>query len=124
MMTRKLNPAFCLVLICCAAWVARATAASISTDKSDYAPGETVRITGEGFAPDSEVTLQVLHSADHGGLNQTGAGHEPFTATTKSDGTFLAQWFVNPDDSSGEKLILTADDANGNHGEATFTDGP
>ena len=35
----------------------------VSTDKLDYAPGETAVITGSGFTPGSEVVIQI---ADRG----------------------------------------------------------
>src|SRR5947209_3751095 len=38
-----------------------ASAASVSTDQPDYAPGSTVIITGSGFSSGETVTLQVLH---------------------------------------------------------------
>ena len=32
---------------------------SIWTDKADYAPGETVRISGSGFVPGTRLTIKV-----------------------------------------------------------------
>lgn len=36
----------------------------VSTNKADYAPGETATITGSGFMPNSEVVIQIADSAE------------------------------------------------------------
>jgi uncharacterized repeat protein (TIGR01451 family) len=110
-------------------------AASVSTDKSDYKPGEIVQITGSGFAPNEPVTLQVVHiqpttlqfssllssesAYDH-------AGHEPWQVLVGADGSFTSTWLVQ-EDSLNQTLLLTADQpaTAGHaaiHAETTFTD--
>src|SRR5262249_12476347 len=49
-----------LILCCCLVLPAAAFAATVSTDKADYAPGETVQITGTGWQP-GEVVSVLLH---------------------------------------------------------------
>ena len=47
------------VLMSVSAWAQAAP--SVSTDKADYAPGETVQITGSGFLPGEKVSLLIIH---------------------------------------------------------------
>jgi hypothetical protein len=94
-------------------------AATIRTDKFDYQPGETALITGTGFAPGENVTLQVAHA---NGLVD-GDGHAPFTVLADGSGNIDSQWFVNPDDSSGATFILTAvGETSGRKALTIFTD--
>ena len=87
--------------------------AAVTTDKPDYAPGETVRIAGSGFALGQAVELQVLHL--DGGAND-GSGHAPWYVADggtgdldgQADGRFATLWYVNPDDSLGAAFGLTA----------------
>ena len=44
---------------------------TVTTDKSDYAPGDTANISGSGWYPNQSVTLQVVHSD---GTAESGAG--------------------------------------------------
>src|SRR6266511_656906 len=112
--------AMLLLLLTTCSW-----AQTVSTDKGDYAPGETAIITGSGFHANETVTLQVKH-AD--GTAEGGHGHDPFTAATDADGKFGSSWYVDPDDSGGSTLKLTADcqhpgpDPAHLHAECTFTD--
>ena len=93
--------------------------ALVQTDKYDYQPGETARITGGGFRGGERVTLRVEHS---NGLND-GAGHDPFETTATPDGQIIAAWYVDPDDSDGSIFRLTAvGAASGIVATATFTD--
>src|SRR5260370_36241297 len=56
------------------------SAASVTTDQSDYPPGSTVYITGTGFGTNEIVTNQVLHIPDTGD-NNTSLAHQPRTVT-------------------------------------------
>lgn len=96
-----------------------AAAPSVSTDYADYAPGDTVVITGSGFDANDTITLLVAHSD---GTPVGGAGHDPFAVISDESGNFSATWFVDPDDSGGSVFLLTADCAHGLHAETTFTD--
>jgi hypothetical protein len=94
-------------------------AATVRTDKFDYAPGETAIITGTGFAPGENVTLEVDHAS---GLAD-GDGHLPFTALADGSGNIESQWFVNPDDSLHSIFILTAvGETSGRKATSVFTD--
>jgi uncharacterized repeat protein (TIGR01451 family) len=81
-----------------------ATEPVVWTDRTGYLAGETVSITGAGFAGDEEVTLQVKH-ADGG--EEPGAGHDPFTTWTDAAGTFTATWELG-DDLAGNSFVLSA----------------
>jgi len=94
--------------------------ATVQTDKADYAPGETAQITGAGFAPGEEVTLQVIHT---NGTDEGGAGHSPWGVTADSAGGFSTWWYVDPDDSAGGSFLLTAvGGTSGLTAQTTFTD--
>src|SRR4051812_32188424 len=58
----------------------QAQTATISTDQGDYPPGSTAIITGSGFQPGEDVTLQVLHDPT-GGDDATDPSHQPWTVT-------------------------------------------
>jgi hypothetical protein len=91
--------------------------ATVRTDKDDYAPGETVTITGEGFEPGEIVTLR-LHEAPHT------AAHDDrmLTAEAGADGRIFNNEFAPEPHDFGVRFYLTA---TGSRAEAlnTFTDG-
>jgi hypothetical protein len=98
-----------------------AFAGTIATDKTDYAPGETVNISGTGWNPGEAVTLQVLHV--DGGDNTSSDAHTPWTVNADGDGNLIATWVVPTDqDELGATLQLTATAASGTT-SVTFTDG-
>jgi hypothetical protein len=78
--------------------------AVIQTDKFDYLPNDMVLITGAGFLPGETVTLEVSHVSGLAG----GVGHGPFTVVSDDGGQIATTWFVDPDDSLGSILALTA----------------
>ena len=63
--------------------------ARISTDRSDYQPGQTATISGAAFAPDESVMLQVSHLT---GAEDGGAGHEEFAAAADGNGQLVSSW--------------------------------
>jgi hypothetical protein len=100
----------------------------VSTDKGDYSPGETVHITGGGFAPSENV--QIVIDYQNTGLavksrpesQSLASGHGPWTITADGGGNFTADWLVE-EDSLNQTLLLTADgQTSGLHAEVTFTD--
>src|SRR5262245_54059470 len=95
-----------------------AWAQTVSTDQLDYAPGETVQITGSGFHPNETITL-IVDATD--GISWDFG--EPWTATTDANGNFTATWFVI-DAALNRAFLLTADCPDGLHAETAFTDGP
>src|SRR5690606_20155704 len=80
------------------------SAATIKTDKLDYAPGETAIITGIGWTPGEIVDLEV----DHVGDGAYGSGHHPWAVVADAAGNVSSSWYVDPDDSLGETFLLTA----------------
>lgn len=75
--------------------VKMATAQTVTTDQSDYAPGSTVVITGTGFAPNETVQLQVLNVTNP---TDTGDEHTPWNVTADANGSFTATWLVTEDE--------------------------
>ena len=100
-----------------------AQTATITTDKPDYMPGETVFIAGSGFASGETVTLQVLHYEVNGD-NDTSSAHQPWDVEADASGNVSATWVVPLDqDEFGAILTLTADGkSSGLHAEIIFTD--
>jgi hypothetical protein len=104
---------------------------SVSTDKADYAPGETALISGSGFEPGSTVQITILETADKDldGPGPDNAELDDYgtvaTVTVAADGTFEATWLVppRPDASAlGATLELTASSSSGETATTTFTD--
>src|SRR6185436_4830951 len=79
----------------------------VVTDKTGYFAGETVAITGTGFAAEELITLQAKH-ADGGA--EPGAGHDPFAVWTDAAGSFTTTWNLT-DDPAGHRFELTMDGA-------------
>ncbi len=94
-----------------------AVAATITTDKQDYAPGETVTITGSGWAPGETVSF-VLHEDP---------ALEPdirFSGVADATGKLVNQSFTPDAQDVGVRFVLTATGAtSGRIAQATFTDG-
>ncbi|SHH04527.1 hypothetical protein SAMN05443549_1131, partial [Flavobacterium fluvii] len=91
----------------------------------DYAPGETVGITGTGWKPGETVTLEVSNltnpNVDCGVYNP--GPHELWTTVADGNGNFTASWYVN-DCELGAKLFLEAyGKESGFTFEIFFTDG-
>jgi hypothetical protein len=90
----------------------------VATDRFDYQPGATALIVGSGFDPGEVVTLSVIHS-DTG---NPAAGANPLQATADANGSFTANWYVNPVDSVGANFTLSAVGGHGHNAATTFTD--
>ena len=58
---------------------------SVTTDSSEYAPGDPVAITGTGGPADEEITIQVIESASGAVVLET-------TATPDESGAFGTTW--------------------------------
>ena len=93
--------------------------ATVKTDKADYAPGETVTITGSGWEPNDQITWtleEVLVPA--GGTKD---GPFTFTALADANGNFLdATWAPDLKD-LGVKFTLTVV-GSVSQAQAVFTD--
>ncbi|KFC60419.1 hypothetical protein FEM08_07960 [Flavobacterium gilvum] len=98
---------------------------TVSLDQADldYAPGETVYITGTGWHSNEIINLQVDHLSqpipDHG----TPDPHLPWTVEADSSGNFTASWVVTEYE-LGANLLLNADGLlSGYTYKVFFTDG-
>lgn len=92
--------------------------ALVRTDKDDYAPGETVTITGSGFQAGEAVSI-VLHEDPQVHANRT------LTSTADASGGFVNTSFAPEVHDLGVRFILTATGAaSGRQAQTTFTDGP
>jgi hypothetical protein len=74
----------------------QSTEPTVTLDQADldYAPGETVYITGTGWHPGETVTLEVGNltnpGIDCGAINP----HLPWTVVADGVGNFTASWYV------------------------------
>lgn|GEM_PF-3562909 len=97
-----------------------ASAATVTTDFPDYPPGDTVWISGAGFAVKESVTVQVKHvdTTITGGL-----GHDPWKIRANNSGNFTTYWVVPYDDNVGETLRVEATgQSSGLFATTTFSD--
>src|SRR5881396_1129878 len=95
-----------------------ASAATVATDKPDYAPGQTVVITGSGWEPGETVNLV---------LYEDPALDPPLqlTAVADANGDFMNSDFIVDVFDIGVAFTLTATgDPSGLTAETTFTDAP
>ena len=116
---KKIIHAYLMVFVILVCGAKIASAQTVTTDQSDYAPGSTVNIAGTGFAPGETVQLQVLNVTDP---TDTGDEHAPWTVTADTNGNFTATWYVT-DDEANMTLQLTATGlTSGLVAQATFTD--
>ena len=92
-----------------------ASVAAVTTDQTDYAPGQTAIITGTGFLPNQQVILL---------LERDPATSAPtsWTADTDGDGNFTTSYLVLDTD-FGVSFVLTATgQPEGPVAQTTFTD--
>jgi uncharacterized repeat protein (TIGR01451 family) len=90
---------------------------TISTDKDDYAPGETVRFTGSGWLPGDVLDIV---------LTDDPLTHDPhrWSVNVAEDGTFQDATYVVDEGDLNVKFTLTATSrATGQSLTVTFTDG-
>jgi hypothetical protein len=93
-----------------------ASSAIVTTDKTDYAPGETVVITGSGWQPGETVDLNVHR--DNNNPPDT-----LLTAVADADGNFQNSDLVVQQTDLGVTFLLTATgQSSGYTAETTFTD--
>jgi hypothetical protein len=88
--------------------------ATVRTDKADYAPGETVTITGSGWEPGETVVLL---------LEEAPETHDDRTLTTTADeaGNIFNNEFAPEAHDVGVRFYLTASGAR-SQAQTTFTD--
>ena len=68
-------------------------AQTVSTDKADYAPGETVYINGTGFWPGEEVELFIEHIEPN--LPDPWHTHDVWAVSADKSGNFYSSWYVD-----------------------------
>src|SRR5262245_31833489 len=119
--TRRLPGGFCHLLALatlCVVTVAGAHAATVSTNKPDYVPGEVVVITGTGWQPGETVSLL---------LEEEPANYHPLTLSAVADesGNLRNDDFIVREHDLGATFTLTATGlTSGETVQMTFTDGP
>ncbi|WP_211233879.1 Ig-like domain-containing protein, partial [Flavobacterium limnosediminis] len=88
----------------------------------DYAPGETVYITGTGWQPNEVINLRIDHLTepipDHG----TPDPHLPWTVVADGSGNFEASWFVTEPELNSDLLLVADGSESGFTYEVFFTD--
>lgn len=116
-------------------------AASVITDRLDYAPGATAIVSGSGFTPGETVQLQVLLADGTPGLGsnpwQVEDGDNSFTDPYQDandiwhypdldgqvDGNLQTTWYVNAADETNATMQLRATGlSSGELAQTTFTD--
>jgi hypothetical protein len=90
--------------------------AAISTDKLDYAPGETAHITGRGFRAGETVRVRIHedpHTPQERGMDVVADG----------DGSFVGDYLVQDYDLSMKFIVGARGLTSGLTAQTTFTDG-
>gem|GEM_PF-5663406 len=64
---------------------------SLDTEKADYLPGETVQVTGKGFAPNTQYSIPVMR---------------PDGSVVKGDGSFSPGWDTATSDDEGDLVYF------------------
>jgi Bacterial Ig domain len=85
-------------------WAWSGAAATVTTDKPDYQPGNIFTANGSGFHPNETVTLQV--AVLDGLAWQHGT---PWTVMTDAKGSFASSTWVVPQEALNRKFVLKAD---------------
>src|SRR5438093_2235307 len=90
---------------------------TLRSDKSDYAPGETVTLMGEGWHPNETVTINIRESSGEPDTN--------LTAAADASGSFTNnQFIVQPSDRGVTFLATATGQASGWTAQTAFTDAP
>src|SRR5262245_49432482 len=79
--------------------------ASLRSDKTAYASGETATLTGEGFQSFEPIQLDISIDEPVTGAHLAGSSATPFTAD--ENGGFIAEYVV-PSDAEGRMVRATA----------------
>uniref|UniRef100_UPI00321782C3 T9SS type A sorting domain-containing protein n=1 Tax=uncultured Draconibacterium sp. TaxID=1573823 RepID=UPI00321782C3 len=95
--------------------------ATLSTDKLDYAPGETVYIEGTGWHPGETVNLMVMNLT-YPELNSL-PHYLDWNVTADSNGSFSSWWDVTEDELNTELVLTALGQSSGYKEQVFFTDG-
>ena len=95
--------------------VVTSSSAAISTDKMDYAPGETATITGRGFQA-GEVVRVKIHEDPHTPQERG------FDVTAEGDGSFSGNYLVMDYDLNMKFIVGARGLTSGLTAQTTFTD--
>src|SRR6185436_1202516 len=95
--------------------VVASSSASITTDKMDYAPGETAHITGRGFQA-GEVVRVKIHEDPHTPQERG------FDVTADADGNFSGQYLVQQYDLDMKFIVGARGLTSGATAQTTMTD--
>jgi hypothetical protein len=91
--------------------------AVVSTDRDDYAPGDTVTITGSGYAPGETIKI-TLHEDPQVHADQT------LTVKADADGKFVDRNWAPEEHHLDVRFVMTAvGQTSGRSAQTTFTDG-
>ncbi|MEI6675227.1 MAG: invasin domain 3-containing protein [Verrucomicrobiota bacterium] len=117
----RLTRTLLLVLTCVGAWSGSVQAAdpSVTTDKTDYAPGSTADITGAGFQANETVEVQVFNLTNP---TDIGTEHDPWSVTADDNGNFQTTWYVTEDEANTTLLLAATGQTSGLTAQMTFTD--
>ncbi len=94
----------------------KSSSAKITTDKTDYAPGEIVTITGTGWLPGEQVAISLHEKPDE-------YADPAYVVTADAQGNFVFDDFAPQEIDVGRTFILTAiGRASGFTAQTTFQD--
>ena len=108
--------------LCCAALllgvvsVSAAHSATVTTNRYDYVPGQTVVVTGSGYLAGETVTITLQESPNID-------THGPYTSVADGSGSFVNSSFVTNAADVGVTFTLTATgQTSGRSAQTTFVD--
>ena len=91
---------------------------TITTDKLDYAPGETAIISGAGWLPGELISLDFEHILP----NIPDHEHVLEYVTANSQGSFTYNWYVNEEELGTTFHLMANGLTSGLYAETFFTD--
>src|SRR5437773_8614251 len=116
--SRKVLIIIAMILSISAAFAANsAQAATVETDKLDYAPGETVVVTGSGWQAAETVTL-LFHEVP------TLSADVTVYATADDAGNIVALYTIEPQDAGVTYTLTATGNSSGLTAQTVFTDKP
>ncbi|TWI09016.1 hypothetical protein IP98_02731, partial [Flavobacterium cauense R2A-7] len=95
----------------------KSTLASISSDKADYQPGDTLRLSGTGFLPGETVTLHFDETP-----TVCPNGHNRSTVADSNGNIFYDQFYFNINHVGVAFVVTATGQSSGIIAQTTFTD--